>query len=345
MTSNQSGNPMDAVASLMAERQRYEHWLIALENKRAITPPHVFERVRADYEARLHAVTEQLVGRTSELKQTVSTLTARLAQLQAEENKRRDERYEAELRAAVGEVTPAAWDDLVRSSDAEISRLGSERAGVTSELARLQQILSMSGGRAVAAGQDDDEAGRSGRSRRGERDDPAGSRESGMPAGRGTAGGGSGGDDQVERARRGNFDELAFLKSVVEPHGAGRGGDAGSRRDWGREGGSDAGSNDALAPGGGAASGDRARAADPGAEPRSGARPASRERARTPSPSPVPGKISEEAQRPAAEPGSVPSFLKDVPEEVKTLRCAECSAMNYPTEWYCERCGAELAAM
>ncbi|GLC26560.1 hypothetical protein [Roseisolibacter agri] len=29
----------------------------------------------------------------------------------------------------------------------------------------------------------------------------------------------------------------------------------------------------------------------------------------------------------------------------KTLRCQECGAMNYPTEWYCERCGGELAAL
>ena len=29
----------------------------------------------------------------------------------------------------------------------------------------------------------------------------------------------------------------------------------------------------------------------------------------------------------------------------KTLKCGECSTMNLPTEWYCERCGAELAAL
>lgn len=29
----------------------------------------------------------------------------------------------------------------------------------------------------------------------------------------------------------------------------------------------------------------------------------------------------------------------------KTLKCAECGARNLPTEWYCERCGAELAAL
>ncbi len=45
-------------------------------------------------------------------------------------------------------------------------------------------------------------------------------------------------------------------------------------------------------------------------------------------------------------PGSIPSFLKDMPtEQVKTLKCQECGTMNYPTEWYCERCGGELAAM
>jgi hypothetical protein len=44
--------------------------------------------------------------------------------------------------------------------------------------------------------------------------------------------------------------------------------------------------------------------------------------------------------------GSVPVFLRDVPsEQIKTLKCAECGTMNYPTEWYCERCGGELAAM
>jgi hypothetical protein len=29
----------------------------------------------------------------------------------------------------------------------------------------------------------------------------------------------------------------------------------------------------------------------------------------------------------------------------KTLKCGECGSMNLPTEWYCERCGAELASL
>ena len=32
-------------------------------------------------------------------------------------------------------------------------------------------------------------------------------------------------------------------------------------------------------------------------------------------------------------------------QQTKTLKCNECGSFNYPTEWYCERCGAELAAL
>jgi hypothetical protein len=39
---------------------------------------------------------------------------------------------------------------------------------------------------------------------------------------------------------------------------------------------------------------------------------------------------------------AVPTPLSS--EAVKSLKCGECGTLNYPTEWYCERCGGELAA-
>ncbi|HEX2638352.1 MAG TPA: zinc finger Ran-binding domain-containing protein [Gemmatimonadales bacterium] len=39
----------------------------------------------------------------------------------------------------------------------------------------------------------------------------------------------------------------------------------------------------------------------------------------------------------AAKPGA--------PGVAKTLKCGECGTLNRPTEWYCERCGAELAGI
>ena len=44
--------------------------------------------------------------------------------------------------------------------------------------------------------------------------------------------------------------------------------------------------------------------------------------------------------------GNIPIVIKDkTSEAAKSLKCGECGAMNYPTEWYCERCGAELASL
>ena len=34
----------------------------------------------------------------------------------------------------------------------------------------------------------------------------------------------------------------------------------------------------------------------------------------------------------------------DGASDPKSLKCHECGTMNFPTEWYCERCGGELAA-
>ena len=44
--------------------------------------------------------------------------------------------------------------------------------------------------------------------------------------------------------------------------------------------------------------------------------------------------------------GDQPIVLRDKSSEAaKSLKCGECGATNLPTEWYCERCGAELASM
>lgn len=39
------------------------------------------------------------------------------------------------------------------------------------------------------------------------------------------------------------------------------------------------------------------------------------------------------------------SLKSSGPSDVKTLKCRECGTMNDPTEWYCERCGAELSGL
>lgn len=279
--STSAGNPIDAVAGLMLERQRYEQWMAQLESRRSITPPHVFERVRGDYQKRLDEVMRQLAGRTSEVQAAIAALTERLARLGSEETALRDERYEAELRSHVGEMTPAKWASMEKESDDRLARLATERTNVTADIARLQQLLGMAGAVSPAPP---------------------------TPA--------------PEAARPSRFDELEFLKSVTgPPSGTGPAVNGAPARK----------SDSVPAP---------ARSSAPVSRPATPAGTSAH-----PAATPPAAGIDTPPDAPA-EPAPVPAFLKDVPQEqTKTLRCGECGAMNFPTEWYCERCGAELAGM
>jgi hypothetical protein len=59
-----------------------------------------------------------------------------------------------------------------------------------------------------------------------------------------------------------------------------------------------------------------------------------------------PATIDAPPSEPAAPRNSaLASADKDRQSGQKTLKCGECGTLNRPTEWYCERCGAELAAL
>jgi hypothetical protein len=57
-----------------------------------------------------------------------------------------------------------------------------------------------------------------------------------------------------------------------------------------------------------------------------------------------PGVGAPQASR-AVETAPAPSGKSGAPGVAKTLKCGECGTLNRPTEWYCERCGAELAGV
>jgi hypothetical protein len=59
-----------------------------------------------------------------------------------------------------------------------------------------------------------------------------------------------------------------------------------------------------------------------------------------------------EGEAAPAEPESAPDVTASSTDtdsggqtQAKTLKCGECGELNRPTEWYCERCGAELASL
>ncbi len=314
-TAGTADKATDAIAALLQERRRYEGWLTALEVRRATTPPHVYARVHDDYEGRLSAVLEQLGGRSAELQRTVDELAAVVAALQADEDTKRDERAEAELRSAVGEYTAERWEDLSRTADAEIARIASKRGEASTELAQLQQLLYMASAKRPA---------------------PAdkGSDKSGAP----------------------KFDELAFLESVVEPKPDMKQPARPSEPKTGPKVTPKPSEIRSKTPASPpfvvpqAPASVAAAAPAPVSEAMAAREPAVALQT-PPDSAPVNNvgaaeKRTDPMGRKQSQTDAVPVFLRDVPaEQAKTLRCAECGTMNYPTEWYCERCGGELAAM
>jgi hypothetical protein len=343
---SESQNPMDALNVLMEERNRYEQWLAQLDARRGTTPPHVFDRVRGDYADRLNSVLDQLAGRATELQETAGTLAERVASLYADETALRDERAEAELRAAVGEFTIEHAREVMQRCDEAIASLGSQRATIGAELGRVQEIL------AVAVRPATPPAGEQpivpieslAPPAPAPAPPPAAPAAQQPPVHQPPAQQASAPPSAPNRpASAASFDELAFLQSVVDKPSAAPPSQQASPMA----------ANVAMPaeprPESRQAAPSRARVMEPveAEVPAAAAAPSRRNAAPTPvlTSTPLVEKEGQEANS-TLTPGSIPAFLKDVPtEQIKTLKCQECGTMNYPTEWYCERCGGELAAM
>ncbi|HZN96661.1 MAG TPA: zinc finger Ran-binding domain-containing protein [Gemmatimonadales bacterium] len=60
---------------------------------------------------------------------------------------------------------------------------------------------------------------------------------------------------------------------------------------------------------------------------------------------PIGRRVSNPGMQAPAVQTAMPSVGKAAAGVAKTLKCGECGTLNRPTEWYCERCGAELAGI
>ena len=272
---------LDALNGLLKERQRYEEWLAALEQKRADTSESVFARVHADYNTRLREVSSKLAERAGELRETIVTLTGRLEEISRQELQQREARQEAELRAAVGEYTDKQWKEIGGAWDKELNRLVKEKSVLEVQLTELNRIFALS----------------------------MKEKQAGAIFNR------TGAEDGVSRAP---ISPVVPRPAIPEP---------------------------------------------PTLNPPSRVEQPAASRAPIPTPSspanrspfdefpvlrPGTGTVSPPSTTAVATPPSVPkSGGSQDPrsEQHKTLKCPECGAANYPTEWYCERCGGELATM
>jgi hypothetical protein len=247
-----------AIQRLLEERRQYEAWIARLNSTADATADGVRTRVRADYEARLAAVTEELRAHADSARQAIEQKKHLRGELQRKEASVAEKLTETELRHAVGEYDEAQWVQVHKDILAELVSVREELQAVEADIEKLGELDTLVRAKAATP----------------------------SPALRPAAG-------------AAHADELAFIKSVTE--------------------------DEKTAPSPRRASGAQFQPVVPAETPRAPAQI----RAATPAPAP-----------------SIPEVNGDVDEEAaKTLRCKECGTMNLPTEWYCEQCGAELAAV
>ncbi len=335
--SAESDSPVSAVGALMEERRRFESWLAALEARRSETPKHVFTRVHADYTARLESVVQRLVAHSDGLRAELTVLTTRIATLDEQQHRARDERAEAELRAHVGELTDNAWAEVAAASDALIASLAAQHAAAQEDLRRTRELLAdaerpptpvPAPAQVPAAATPKPLADTA--------EGVAHVPQAEPPAAE------SGAAGAPVKPGEGSFDELAFLQSVVDVSNGAQPGEPTKPAP--------------LRPTTSAPAAPSVPSSSPGSPPprrepfvarKPEPRPEDRIQKQGEGASPLlQSKQGHRDSLAANISGNNPIVLKDKPSEsAKTLKCAECGAMNYPTEWYCERCGAELASL
>jgi hypothetical protein len=333
----------------MQERVKFEAWIAGIEERRESTPANVYDRVHGDYVAKLAAVLEALKTHARELEQQAERFTARLAELATQEQQRLDTRAEAELRAHVGELSQEEWSVRAREADDALAAIAAEQAVVAADLNRVHELLGAAAERPAAAPAASEPAHATQAAAPAPAPEPAPhAADLGLPTVESQSEPSAGAAESATPEQQ-SFDELAFLKSVVSPAKAGAPVAPSA--------------SSAPTPPRSAAAVARAQTAGNHPTPRASqpvrATQAGRaSQAKRQSGSAVRdeaggadglvGKAAEGDPPFAANvSGNHPVVLRPSGpvEQPKTLKCAECGAMNYATEWYCERCGAELASL
>jgi len=309
-----------AIQRLLEERRQYEAWIARIDAAGGAAPSSVRTRVRSDYEARLNAVTEELKVHAEAARLMAAQRREVRRDLQSKEMAAAERLAEAELRHAVGEYDESQWTQVHKESLAELVSVREELGAVEEDIAQLEELERLVKIRPPTAPAPAPAPP----------PPPAPSTPPAVAAGSNTgtalprvgspprpqlpaqaaapAKDGQKNDAAKAPEKPAMIDELAFLKSVTDDDKRGIG--------------------------------------SPGPAPtirRSGAQFQPVEPAPTP-PRPAPTHTPTSPMPAPSSVGATPANNDD-PEPVRTLKCRECGTMNLPTEWYCESCGAELAAL
>ena len=139
------------IQRLLEERRQYEAWIARLNNAADATPGHVRARVRADYEARLTAVIEELKAHGESAREAIDQKKQLRAELQKKEALAADKMTETELRHAVGEYDEAHWSQVHKDVLAELVSVREDLQAVEADIQKLEELDTLVGTQPVGA--------------------------------------------------------------------------------------------------------------------------------------------------------------------------------------------------
>jgi len=313
MTKSTAGGD-NTIERLLQERAQFVGWLTRLNSSAEAAsnvPEAVRARVRADYERRLEAVVEQLRTHTSALESQVATNTSKATGLAATEAEMKEQYAESEVRHLVGEYDDVKWEGIRTELLKNMTQVKSQLEQTQQEIARLNEVLAT----IRAPARPEPAPAPAAASPAPPAPSPVAPAEPQAPPSEESDGTTRGGGSRKAVPKKDDQGRTLWFPS-------GKGSDSGA------QGGekldelaflksvTDA-ENLSSATG---------RTRSSGSFPKATAEPSEAKPAAPPSP--------EAKERPSNQ-GTAP----------KTLKCGECGTLNRPTEWYCERCGAELATL
>ena len=328
------GAPIEA---LLQERARFQQWLVKLDSAASSAPPAVRAKVRADYQSRLQAVIEELKSHAETIRSALERHREAQGDLQGRRAQAEEALAEAEVRHVVGEYADNDWEQMrtqtthtIESLQVELEKIGKE----VDRLVEVQGFISEAPPPAPIAQAEplvEPEAEPEPEPEpvpiaelepvpAGPRPEPAIEMLPDPTPDVAAAAGSPPSLDQVPDLTAAPVGAPRFVpKPAVEP----------------ARGRAPVTAPAAPAPRSVGAPGDElAFLKSVSGDDRKPAPRRSGETARPEAAEPV---ATSSAPQPSAKPGQA--------SQSKTLKCGECGTLNRPTEWYCERCGAELAAL
>ena len=135
-----SSKSIAQIQRLLEERRQYEAWLARLGAATDATPDQVRGRVRADYEARLEAVIEELKVHAASARQAIEQKQHHRTELQRKEASVAEKLTETELRHAVGEYDEAQWSQVHKDVLAELVSVREELQAIDADIDKLQEL-------------------------------------------------------------------------------------------------------------------------------------------------------------------------------------------------------------